>query len=39
MSRRTDTLTVGGKPMTLIGTEVKVGDKAPDFTALKGDIS
>ncbi len=39
MSRRTDTLTVGGKPMTLIGTEVKVGDKAPDFTALKGDMS
>ena len=39
MSRRTDTLTMGGKPMTLIGTEVKVGDKAPDFTALKGDMS
>ncbi|MCR3955671.1 MAG: thiol peroxidase [Gudongella sp.] len=39
MSRRTDTLTVGGKPMTLIGTEVKIGDKAPDFMALKGDMS
>ncbi|MGM0396116.1 MAG: thiol peroxidase [Bacillota bacterium] len=39
MSRRTDTLTMGGKPVTLIGTEVKVGDKAPDFTALKGDMS
>ncbi len=39
MSRRTDTLTIGGEPMTLIGTEVRVGDKAPDFTALKGDMS
>ncbi|WP_422485710.1 thiol peroxidase [Gudongella sp. DL1XJH-153] len=39
MSRRTDTLTVGGKPMTLIGTEVSVGDKAPEFTALKADMS
>lgn len=39
MSRRTDTLTMGGKPMTLIGTEVRVGDKAPDFTAHKGDMT
>lgn len=26
-------------PVTLLGTEVKVGDKAPDFTVLKNDLS
>lgn len=39
MSRRTDAVTMGGNPVTLVGTEVKVGDKAPDFTALKADLS
>ena len=39
MSRRTDTVKMGGKPVTLVGTDIKVGDKAPDFTALKGDLS
>jgi thiol peroxidase len=39
MSRRTDVVTMGGNPVTLVGTEVKVGDKAPDFTALKADLS
>lgn len=38
MSRRTDTVKMGGDPVTLVGTEVKVGDKAPDFTALKSDL-
>lgn len=28
-----------GNPMTLLGKEVKVGDKAPEFTALKADLS
>lgn len=26
------------KPVTLVGTEVKVGDKAPDFTVLGNDL-
>lgn len=29
----------GGKPLTLLGEEIKVGDKAPNFTALKNDLS
>jgi thiol peroxidase len=33
---RTGVVTLKGNPLTLIGSEVKVGDKAPDFTALKG---
>ena len=28
---RTGVVTFGGKPMTLIGSEIKVGDTAPDF--------
>lgn len=28
-----------GNPLTLLGTEIKVGDKAPDFTCLKGDLT
>ncbi|MDO4794094.1 MAG: thiol peroxidase [Filifactor alocis] len=28
-----------GNPLTLEGTQVKVGDKAPDFTVLKNDLS
>lgn len=29
----------GGNPVTLLGKKVEVGDKAYDFTALKGDLS
>ncbi len=36
MSKRT--ITVNGNPMHLIGKELKVGDKAPDFTALTKDL-
>ncbi|MCO7176543.1 thiol peroxidase [Sporolactobacillus kofuensis] len=32
---RTGVATVGGNPITLIGPELKVGDKAPDFTINK----
>ncbi|WP_046176681.1 thiol peroxidase [Domibacillus indicus] len=32
-------VTFKGNPMTLIGSEVKVGDKAPDFTVLANDLS
>lgn len=37
--RRENIFTMGGNPITLIGKEVKVGDKAPDFTVLKEDFS
>jgi thiol peroxidase len=33
------TVTVNGNPLTLVGNEVRVGDKAPDFTVLKQDFS
>lgn len=39
MSKRSDVVKFGGNPVTLIGTEVKIGDKAPDFTALSPDLS
>ncbi|NHN31250.1 thiol peroxidase [Paenibacillus agricola] len=32
---RTGVATLKGNPITLVGTEVKVGDKAPDFTVNK----
>jgi len=31
--------TLKGNPFTLIGPEIKVGQKAPDFTVLAGDLS
>ena len=31
---RTGVITMHGNPLTLIGNELKVGDKAPDFTVL-----
>ena len=39
MDKRTGVVTMGGNPMTLVGKEIKVGDRAPDFTGLKGDMS
>ncbi|MBA2942858.1 thiol peroxidase [Paenibacillus sp. CGMCC 1.16610] len=35
VQERTGVATVGGNPVTLIGPEIKVGDKAPDFTVNK----
>jgi thioredoxin-dependent peroxiredoxin len=32
-------ITFKGEPKTLVGTEVKVGDKAPNFTVLANDLS
>lgn len=32
-------ITFKGNPVTLIGNELKVGDKAPDFTVLANDLS
>ncbi|MFQ5870326.1 MAG: redoxin domain-containing protein, partial [Candidatus Zixiibacteriota bacterium] len=39
MKERTGIITVEGKPLTLLGEEVKVGDRAPDFTVLDNDLS
>lgn len=30
---------MGGNPVTLLGPEIKVGDKAPDFTVLTNDLT
>ena len=34
MAERPNAVTMHGKPLTLVGNEIKVGDKAPDFTML-----
>ncbi|MBX5437483.1 MAG: thiol peroxidase [Alicyclobacillaceae bacterium] len=36
---RTGAVTFAGKPVTLVGPEIKVGDKAPDFEVLANDRS
>jgi len=36
---RTGVVTFGGKPVTLVGPEVKAGDKAPNFSVLANDRS
>ena len=38
MEKRTGFLTMGADPLTLRGKEIKVGDKAPDFTVLTNDL-
>ena len=38
MNRRKNLVTMKGGPVTLLGDEVKPGDKAPDFTVLTGDV-
>ena len=39
MADRAGIVTMGGNPLTLVGTEVKVGQKAPDFVALDNNLS
>lgn len=39
MKERAGLVTSKGNPLTLLGTEVKVGDKAPDFVALDTGLS
>ena len=39
VAERTGVTTFRGKPLTLLGTEVNVGDKAPDFTVVATDMS
>jgi thiol peroxidase len=36
MQKRENAVTFKGKPFTLVGPQLKVGDKAPDFQALNG---
>jgi len=36
---RKNATTLKGNPFTLLGSEIKVGQKAPDFSALAGDLS
>jgi len=38
MSERSGLVTMGGSPVTLVGDELKVGDKAPDFVAVDNDV-
>jgi len=38
MSERTGIVTAGGNPVTLVGDEIKVGDRAPDFEVVDNDM-
>lgn len=39
MNKRNNVIKFGGNPMTLLGNEIKLGDKAPDFTVLTSELS
>ena len=39
MQERTGVVTFKGKPVTLLGPEIRVGDKAPDFTVVDTSLS
>ncbi len=39
MSKNANKVTFKGNPVTLIGNEIKVGDKAPDFTVLSSTLT
>jgi thiol peroxidase len=39
MGERTGLVTIKGNPLTLVGTETAVGEKAPDFTVLDNELS
>ncbi len=39
MQERTGVVTMRGNPLTLVGNEVKVGDRAPDFEVLGNDLT
>lgn len=39
MNERTGIATFQGNPLTLVGSEIKVGDTAPDFTLTANDLS
>jgi thiol peroxidase len=39
MAERSGAVTFKGKPLTLVGSEVKVGDRAPDFKLVGNDLA
>jgi thioredoxin-dependent peroxiredoxin len=39
MEERTGLVTMKGQPVTLVGPQLKVGDKAPEFSLLANDLS
>lgn len=39
MQKRTNEVTMQGKPITLLGPRLKAGDKAPDFTVVTNDLA
>jgi thiol peroxidase len=39
MVERSGAVTMKGKPLTFVGQEIKVGDKAPDFQVVANDLS
>ncbi len=39
MKERTGTITISGNPLTLVGDEVRAGEKAPDFEVLNNELS
>lgn len=39
MNERTGLVAIAGNPLTLLGDELKLGDRAPDFTALDNDLN
>ena len=39
MEERKGIITMKGQPLTLLGTEIKIGEQAPDFEVLANDLS
>lgn len=39
MEKRTNVVTFGGNPATLIGPEIKIGEKAPNFTVVDNGLA
>ena len=39
MAERPEAITMKGNPLTLVGREVRVGEKAPDFEVIANDLS
>ncbi len=39
MIERTGIITMKGRPLTLLGPDIKTGDRAPDFTAIDGELN
>jgi thiol peroxidase len=39
MEQRTGLVTMKGKPLTMVGSDVKIGQKAPDFVAIDNNLA